>query len=163
MRQAITSAMDADEIIKSVLDGKAIRVATMLTAAALRLDAALKPVKQDLARTKKLLAEAGYPGGLELTFNSPQGRYVRDKEVAEAVTGQLTKAGIKTTLRTHEFVSYLNNMVYAHKAGPVWLIGWGTATVDAETVYVSALPDGQQPRELQQPRLRRHGRPGADA
>jgi len=131
VRQAITSAIDADEIIKSVLDGKAIRMATMLTPLHFGYDATLKPVKQDVAKAKKLLAEAGYAGGLELTLNSPQGRYVRDKEVAEAVTGQLTKAGIKTTLRTHEFVSYLNNMVYAHKAGPVWLIGWGTPTIDA--------------------------------
>jgi peptide/nickel transport system substrate-binding protein len=142
VRQAITSAIDADEIIKSVLDGKAIRVATMLTPLHFGYDAALKPVKQDIAKTKKLLAEAGYAGGLELTLNSPQGRYVRDKEVAEAVTGQLTKAGIKTTLRTHEFVSYLNNMVYTHKAGPVWLIGWGTGTIDAESVYVPLFRTG---------------------
>ena len=52
------------------------------------------------------------------------------------MAGQLTKAGIKTTLRTYDFVTYLNNMVYVHKAGPVWLIGWGTGTMDAETVYV---------------------------
>jgi peptide/nickel transport system substrate-binding protein len=135
VRQAITSAIDADEIIKSVLDGKAIRMATMLTPLHFGYDAALKPVKQDVAKTKKLLAEAGYAGGLELTLNSPQGRYVRDKEVAEAVTGQLTKAGIKTQLKTFEFVSYLNTLVYVHKPGPVWLIGWGTGTVDAETVY----------------------------
>jgi ABC-type transport system substrate-binding protein len=82
-----------------------------------------KPVRQDLAKTKKLLTEAGFPNGLEIVLNGPQGRYVRDREVAEAVAGQLTKAGIKTTLCTHEFVSYLNNMVYVHKAGPVWLIG----------------------------------------
>ena len=87
VRQAITSAIDADEIIKSVLDGKAIRMATMLTPLHFGYDAALKPVKQDVAKAKKLLAEAGYAGGLELTLNSPQGRYVRDKEVAEAVTG----------------------------------------------------------------------------
>ena len=29
-----------------------------------------------------------------------------------------------SSLCTHEFVSYLNNIVYVHKAGPVWLIGW---------------------------------------
>ena len=71
-----------------------------------------------MAKSKKLLAEAGFPNGLEIVLNGPQGRYVRDKEVAEAVAGQLTKAGIKTTLRTYEFVNYLNNMVYVHKAGP---------------------------------------------
>jgi peptide/nickel transport system substrate-binding protein len=142
VRQAITSALDVDEIIKGVLDGKALRVATMLPSMHFGYDPALKPVKQDLARTKKLLAEAGYPNGVEIAFNGPQGRYVRDKEVAEAVTGQLGKAGIKTTLRTYEFVNYLNNYVYVHKAGPVWLIGWGQGSLDAEGIYVPLFRSG---------------------
>ena len=135
VRQAIAYALDVDEIIKGVLDGKAMRTATLLTPLHFGYDPALKPIKQDLGKVKQLLTEAGFPGGLDLTLNSPQGRYVRDKEVAEAVTGQLTKAGIKTQLKTYEFVNYLNTLVYVHKPGPVWLIGWGTATVDAETVY----------------------------
>jgi peptide/nickel transport system substrate-binding protein len=136
VRQAIAYAIDADEIIKSVLDGKGMRVATMLPSMHFGYDPQLKPIKYDLARSKKLLAEAGFAGGIEITLHGPRGRYVRDAEVAEAVSGQLTKAGIKTTLRTYDFVTYLNNMVYVHKAGPVWLIGWGTGTMDAETVYV---------------------------
>ena len=136
VRQAIAYAIDADEIIKSVMDGKAVRVATMLPSLHFGYDAGLKPIKQDLAKTKKLLADAGHPNGIEIVLNGPQGRYVRDKEVAEVVAGQLTKAGIKTTLRTFEFVNYLNNMVYVHKAGPVWLIGWGHPTMDAEAIYV---------------------------
>jgi peptide/nickel transport system substrate-binding protein len=136
VRQAIAYAIDADEIIKGVLDGKGIRVATMLPSMHFGYDPGLKPIKQDLEKAKKLLAEAGYASGVEITLNGPQGRYVRDKEVAEAVAGQLTKAGIRTTLKTFEFVNYLNNMVYVHKAGPIWLIGWGTNTMDAETIYV---------------------------
>ena len=135
VRQAIAHALDVDEIIKGVLDGKAMRTATLLTPLHFGYDPTLKPIKQDLGKVKQLLTEAGFPGGLEITLNSPQGRYVRDKEVAEAVTGQLNKAGIKTQLKTYEFVNYLNTLVYVHKPGPVWLIGWGTATVDAETVY----------------------------
>src|SRR5881628_2529606 len=136
VRQAIAYAIDADEIIKTVLDGKGIRVATMLPSMHFGYDPSLRPIKQDVERAKKLLAEAGFAGGVEITLHGPRGRYVRDVEVAEAVTGQLTKAGIKTTLRTYDFVTYLNNMVYVHKAGPVWLIGWGTGTMDAETIYV---------------------------
>src|ERR671937_1526757 len=135
VRQAIQYALDVDEIIKGVLDGKAMRMATMLTSMHFGFDPGLKPIKQDLAKVKKLLADAGYPNGVEITRNGPQGRYVRDKEVAEAVAGQLNKAGIKTTVKTYEFVNYLNNMVYVHKAGPVWLIGWGASTLDAETIY----------------------------
>jgi len=142
VRQALAYALDVDEIIKGVLDGKAVRVATMLPSMHFGFDPALKPIKQDLAKSKKLLAEAGFPNGVEITLNAPQGRYVRDKEVAEAAAGQLNKAGIKTTLRTHEWVNYLNSMVYVHKAGPVWLIGWGTPTLDAETVYVPLFRSG---------------------
>src|SRR3989442_2018384 len=142
VRQAIQYALDVDEIVKGVLDGKAMRMATMLTPLHFGFDPALKPIKQDLAKVKKLLAEAGYPNGLEIVLNGPQGRYVRDKEVAEAAAGQLTKAGIKTTLRTFEFVNFLNSMVYVHKAGPVWLIGWGQGMMDAEGIYVPLFRSG---------------------
>jgi len=143
VRQAMNAAVDVDEIIKAVLDGKGIRVATMLTDKHFGFDPGLKPVRQDLPRAKQLLAEAGFPGGVDMTLNAPQGRYVRDKEVAEAIAGQLTKAGIRTTLKTFEWGNYLNNMGYVHKAGPVWLIGWGTATYDAETVYVPLFRSGK--------------------
>jgi len=142
VREAMNHAVDVDEIIKTVLDGKGVRVATMLTDKHFGFDPQLKAIKQDLGKTKKLLTEAGFPNGVDMVLNGPQGRYVRDKEVAEAIAGQLTKAGIRTTLRTHEWGNYLNNMVYVHKAGPVWLIGWGTPTYDAETVYVPLFRTG---------------------
>src|SRR5436190_1741725 len=50
VRQAIAYAIDADEIIKSVLDGKGIRVATMLTSMHFGYDPALKPIKHDVAK-----------------------------------------------------------------------------------------------------------------
>src|SRR5213594_1448844 len=74
VRQAIQYALDDDEIIKCVLDGKAMRMATMLTPLHFGYDASLKPIKQDLAKVKKLLTEAGYPNGVEITLNGPQGR-----------------------------------------------------------------------------------------
>src|SRR5262249_2562228 len=128
VRQALAYAIDADAIVKEVLEGKGVRVATMLTKDHFGFDPQLKPIKQDVARTKKLLTEAGFPNGIDLVVNSPQGRYVRDKEVAEAAVGQLNKAGVRATLRTHEWTTYLNQLAYVHKAGPVWLIGWGANT-----------------------------------
>jgi peptide/nickel transport system substrate-binding protein len=143
VRLAMNYAVDVDEIIKTVLDGKAMRVATMLTDRHFGFEPGIKPIKQDLGKTKQLLAEAGFAGGVDMVLNAPQGRYVRDKEVAEAIAGQLTKAGIRTTLRVFEWGNYLNNMAYVHKAGPVWLIGWGTGTYDAETVYVPLFRSGK--------------------
>jgi len=89
------------------------------------------------------VAEAGFPNGLEITLNSPQGRHVRDKEVAEAIAGQLSKAGIRTTVRTHEWVHYSGMLAYNHRTGPVWLLGWGTSTYDAEGVSVPIFRAGR--------------------
>jgi peptide/nickel transport system substrate-binding protein len=143
VRLAMNHAVDVDEVIRTVLDGKAIRVASMLTDKHFGFESKLLPVKPDLARVKQLLTEAGYPGGVDMVLNAPQGRYVRDKEVAEGLAGQLSKAGIRITLRVHEWGNYLNSMAYVHKAGPVWLIGWGTSAYDAETVYVPLFRSGK--------------------
>src|SRR5262249_22672734 len=81
-----------------------------------------------LDRVRKLLSDAGFASGIDLVLNSPDGRYLKDKEVAEAIAGQLTKAGIRTRVRTFEWTTYLNQMVYGHKANPMYLIDWGTTT-----------------------------------
>ncbi|MBI2153774.1 MAG: ABC transporter substrate-binding protein, partial [Candidatus Rokubacteria bacterium] len=111
VRQAINYAVNVGDIIQNVLEGQAIRVATPLTPKHFGFDAKLEPFKQDVARAKKLLAEAGYPNGIDLVLNSPDGRYLKDKEVSEAVAGQLTKAGIRTTVRINEWTTYLNKYV----------------------------------------------------
>jgi peptide/nickel transport system substrate-binding protein len=118
VRLAMNYALDVDQIIRMVLDGQGVRLALLLTPKHLGFEPALKPIAQDLARTKKLLTEAGFPNGMDIVLNSSQGRFLRDREVAEAVAGQLTKAGIRTTLRMHEGVTWLNNVLYVHKAGP---------------------------------------------
>jgi ABC-type transport system substrate-binding protein len=81
---------------------------------------------------KRLLAEAGYPNGIDLVLHSPNGRYPKDKEVAEAVAGQLTQAGIRTQLKVYEWTTYMNNISYRHGGAPIWLIGWGNPTWDAD-------------------------------
>jgi len=132
VRQALNYAVNIDDVVKNVLEGNGVRLGTVLTDKHFGFDPKIQPIKQDLAKVKQLLAEAGYPNGVDLVLNSPDGRYLKDKEVAEAVGGQLTKAGIRTTVKTHEWGTYLNQMVYVHGAGPLALIGWGNTTWDAD-------------------------------
>jgi peptide/nickel transport system substrate-binding protein len=132
VRQAMLAAVNADDIVRTVMEGNAIRTATPLTSKHFGFDRTLAPVKQDPDRARKLLAEAGYPQGIDLVLNSPDGRYLKDKDVAEVVAAQLTKAGLRTRVKTHEWTTYLNQLVYPHKANPMYLIGWGNTTWDAD-------------------------------
>ncbi len=143
VRQALNYAVNVDEVIKNVLEGNGIRTATILTEKHFGFDPKLQPYRQDVAKAKQLLTEAGYPGGIDLVLNSPDGRYLKDKEVAEAIAGQLTKAGIRTQLKTHEWGTYLNQMMYVHGGGPLALIGWGNTTWDADGSLVPIFRSGK--------------------
>jgi len=134
VRQALNYAVDVNAIIQNVLEGHGFRVATPLTKDHFGYNPNVKPYPYDPDKAKKLLAEAGYPDGLDLVLNSPDGRYLNDKQVAEAIAGQWQKVGIRTQAKTHEWGNYVT-MAYSRNAGPVYLLGWGNSTYDADNTY----------------------------
>ena len=88
MRQALNYATDVDALVKSVLDGNGRRMDGPFTPHMFGFDPSVKGYGPDPARARRLLAEAGYPDGLEITLEAPAGRYHGDKEIAEALGGQ---------------------------------------------------------------------------
>jgi peptide/nickel transport system substrate-binding protein len=66
----------------------------------------LFPNSPNPARARQLLAEAGYPDGLEITLDAPDGRFQGDKEIAEALAGQWQKAGFKPKVQIAEWGAY---------------------------------------------------------
>jgi ABC-type transport system substrate-binding protein len=70
----------------------------------------LKPFTYDPDLAKKLLAEAGYPNGMDLEFWHVIGRYQLDKEASEAIAGQLGKVGIRVKLTGMESGAYFRKL-----------------------------------------------------
>jgi peptide/nickel transport system substrate-binding protein len=134
VRQAINHAVNVDGIIASVMEGQGRRIAGLLTPLHFGYDDSLQPRPTDRRRAKELLAEAGYADGFTIAFDAPDGRYVNDKQVAEAIAGELAKVGIKVQLNVQEWGNYIGKIVN-HKAGPMWMIGWGNAMFDADNTY----------------------------
>jgi len=71
----------------------------------------LKPYPYDPTKAKQLLAEAGFPNGFEATLDAPNGRYLNDKAVAEAIVGQLNKVGLHITLNMPEYPALVQKIV----------------------------------------------------
>jgi peptide/nickel transport system substrate-binding protein len=142
VRQAIAQAVDIDKNIKKILEGNAIRLGTPFTKYHFGYDPQLQPYAFNPEKAKKLLAEAGYANRFDLVLNSPSGRYLNDKEVSEAVAGDLRKIGINASVRIGEWGSYMN-MLYDHKGGPSYILGWGGATFDADATLFPLLRTGQ--------------------
>lgn len=141
VRQAINYGVDKEGIIKSILEGNGGAVGGPLTPVMFGFAPEVRPYPYDPERAKKLLAEAGYPQGISLTLNSPNGRYLKDKEVNEAIGGQLAKIGVRTQVMTHEWGTYVSK--WPEGLVPMYMIGWA-GTWDADGIMFPLLRTGQR-------------------
>ncbi len=129
-REALAHAVDIDALIKNVLLGNGYKVATALTPQHFGDNPKLKPYAYDPEKAKQLLKESGYDGS-PIRFDTPNGRYAMDKEMAEAITGQLQKIGVNVKLQVNEWGNHVNLMTSKGQEG-LYLLGWGNATWDAD-------------------------------
>jgi peptide/nickel transport system substrate-binding protein len=101
----------------------------------------MKPTAFDPEGAKKLLAEAGYPNGFEVTLGTPNDRYINDGMIAQAVAQMLTRVGIKTNvdaMTASTFFSRRNKYEFS-----LYLAGWGADTGEMSNSLVAlvATPD----------------------
>ena len=79
----------------------------------------------DPAKAKKLLAEAGYPnGGPEIDFYTAVGRYISDRQIAEASAQMLRQVGFKVKLHTPEYANFWADV--RRGKTPMYYMGRGT-------------------------------------
>jgi peptide/nickel transport system substrate-binding protein len=121
VRQAVNHAVNVDEIVQFVLGGAATRLASATKPGMLGHDPELRPYSYDPAQARKLLAEAGYPNGFEAVLDAPNGRYLNDKAVAEAVAGQLAKVGVTVKVNIPDYPTLVRKIV--KKESQFYLIG----------------------------------------
>ncbi len=133
VRQALNYAVDRNSIINNILKGSGIPVATAITAYHHGYDPTLKPYPYDPEKAKKLLAEAGV-SGLKVNLSTPSGRYILDKEVAEAIAGMLRAVGVEADLNVVEFGTYVQ-ILTSKKLDGLGFQGWGNPLHDADGTF----------------------------
>ncbi len=128
VRQAINRAVDVDKIIRTVMEGNARRMVGPLPVINRHLDSKLKPYPVDVAKAKALLQQAGYTGA-PITLHTPNGRYLKDKEAAQAIAEQLTQAGLTVRLQVDEWGTMLD-LVKSGKVDGMYFWGRSDTTLD---------------------------------
>jgi peptide/nickel transport system substrate-binding protein len=143
VRQAIHYAIDKDALVKYVLDGKAHRLDGILGPHGFGEDPSFKPYSHNPQKAKELLAAAGFANGFEIDFYTSTGRYTKDREIAQAIAGQLAKVGIKTRFHTPEW-GIFNDL---HRSGkcPICFRGRGTV-VDPDDFFNEYFESGVSKR-----------------
>ncbi len=100
VRQALSLAVNRAALTERLLAGAGVPTGQIAAPGGPDHIAGLSPPIQDLARSRALLAEAGYASGLRIVMLAPTDRYANITQVAEAVAQMWTRVGVTTTLET---------------------------------------------------------------
>ena len=134
VRQALNYATDVDALVKNVLDGNGRRLEGPFSPQMFGYDPSVKGYVHDPARARRLLAEAGYPDGLDIVLDAPAGRYQGDKEIAEALGGQWQRAGFRPKVQLAEWGAYFKRYL-GKQFQDAYLLGLGGPMQDGDELY----------------------------
>ena len=97
VREAFFKAIDIELIKNRVMRGPSTPSALMIAPEPFPLSKDFTRPKFDPDGAKKLLTEAGYPDGFEVTMDCPNDRYVNDSAICQAVVGMLAVSASRST------------------------------------------------------------------
>ena len=138
VRQAFYQAIDIEGIKRTVMRGAATPIAQMFPKQVNGYAPDLeKRLPYDVEASKKLLAEAGYPNGFEVSMNCPNDRYVNDGAICQAVAANLARANIKIKLEVETKGTYFPKIL--RRDTSFYMLGWTASTVDAHNVLYPIL------------------------
>lgn len=120
VRKAISMMVDRTALVASITEGIA-RTASGFVPPELA-PSTVKPLSGDATAAKKLLADAGYPNGFSIDLWTPNGTYLRDKEIAQALQAPLKSIGVSANIKVMEYSAYADGLA-RHEAG-LFVLGW---------------------------------------
>ncbi|WP_439606073.1 ABC transporter substrate-binding protein [Hydrogenophaga sp.] len=130
VRQAFYQAIDINGIQRTVMRGASKPTALLVGPGINGFDETMnvRP-PYDTEAAKKLLAEAGYPSGFEVSMNCPNDRYVNDGAICEAVAANLARIGVKVNLQAETKGTYFPKIL--RRDTSFYMLGWTPGTYDS--------------------------------
>jgi peptide/nickel transport system substrate-binding protein len=131
VRQAVAHAIDAEAIRAKVMRGFSKPVGSILVPGVQGYSAdADRRLPYDREKARKLLAEAGYAGGFEVTLDA--GNVQPAADIAQAVAAMLSQVGIRVRTNIVPQASYFPK-IEKHDTS-FYVLSWG-AGVTADALY----------------------------
>ncbi|NML30558.1 ABC transporter substrate-binding protein [Paraburkholderia sp. G-4-1-8] len=139
VRRAANYAIDRKLVIDRILAGTAIPLNGPLSPDAFGFNPQLPAYDYDTAKAKRLLAEAGYPYGVDATLDV-EGAF---EDQGEVIASLLTKVGIRTRVAVGEGSVLKAKWSSKDKGGgDMWFTSWGDAGLDPEGIVNPTLTTG---------------------
>lgn len=160
VREAIIAATDTAGIVAKVMKGYTTTTQQQAPKGFAGYIADLKP-RYNLDNAKKLMKDAGFEKGFEVSMIAPNNRYVNDEKIAQAFVSMMARINIKVNLKTMPKAQYWDQ--FDAQVADIQMIGWHPDTEDTANYSEYLLMTPQQghghgpvqQRQLRQPQVRR--------
>ncbi len=129
VRRALSTAIDRNAITERVMESAALPAGQFLPEGSFGYVPGLNPPRFDTEAAKRLLAEAGFPGGFRITLHGPNDRYPNDARIIQAIGQMWTRAGVRTAVEAQPWTTFVGRA--ARQELSAFLIGWGTSSGEA--------------------------------
>jgi peptide/nickel transport system substrate-binding protein len=142
VREAIYRSIDVEAIKRTVMRGQSFPTSLMVAPGinGYMKDIDKRPALLKPDQAKKMLADAGYPQGFEVTLDCPTDRYVNDEKVCQAVVGMLARIGVKVNLRAQTRLKYFAQILLPKADMSFFMLGWSpAATYDVHDVFINLI------------------------
>ena len=139
VRKALYHAIDIETLRGKLMNNMALPTGSMTPSPIASFhDAELeKRFPYDLALAKKLMAEAGYADGFEVTLDCPNNRYINDEEICIALAGMWSQLKVKVRVNAMPRVNYFPKLEKFDTS--MYMLGWGGSVTDAETTFTPVM------------------------
>ena len=140
-RRAMNHAVDMTSILENVLSGFGDATSQPTLEGFVGYNPDLETYAFDKAKAEQLVEESGQAGA-EITLHTPNGRYLKDLEIAQAVVGYIDDlSNVSASVKQRDFGALAGELTQGDITKmPQWyLIGWGNETFDASQTLIPLL------------------------
>ena len=134
VRQAFNYAVDKKAIVSKILFDTAVPMDGPVSPILFGFHKMAHQYEYNPEKAKELLKKANFDFNQTVKMRTPQGRYLFDKQVSEAVQAYLQAIGVKIELRTYDWPTYVAGLLKPidQTELEVFLLGWGPMVLDAD-------------------------------
>lgn len=135
VREAIDLAIDRQVLAEIAMEGTGRPANQIVTSTIFGYNKSIPQPKVDLARARKLLADAGYPNGFKGVFLYTSDRLPGDRQVGTTVSQMLASIGVELQSNAQPAAVFFPARSRGDFAAAMW--GWGTLTGEASLTLTS--------------------------
>lgn len=139
VRQALYQAIDIESMKTKLMNGQALPTGGMTPSplGSYNDPELEKRLPYDVAGAKKLMADAGWADGFEVTLDCPNNRYINDEEICVALASMWAQLKVKVRVNAMPRATYFPKLEKLDTS--LFMLGWGGAITDAETTLTPVM------------------------